>query len=142
MADVLRGGVSEPGEQGGAGLLYIPVRPGPRACVTRLFRTPRGQRTAVAFTTPARLTAALGPEHPWIRLSVSALRSLAAPLGCAAITVDPQVIGAAGRHPLRKRGRARAGSRPGSRAATRPDRPWRVRCRRRSALRGRSAGAR
>ncbi|MFD1833351.1 SAV_915 family protein [Streptomyces desertarenae] len=138
MADVLRGGVSEPGERGGAGLLYIPVRPGPRGCVTRLFRTPRGQRTAVAFTTPARLTAILGPEHPWIRLSVSALRSLTAPLGCTAITVDPQVVGAAGRQPLRKRSRARAGSR----AATRPDRPWRVRCRRRAALRERAAGAR
>ncbi|WP_244177847.1 SAV_915 family protein, partial [Streptomyces atriruber] len=67
----------EPCEPGPAGPLFVPVRPGPAGCVARLFRTPVGGRTAVAFTTPRRLSAALGPRQAWIRLSEPALRSLA-----------------------------------------------------------------
>jgi hypothetical protein len=43
----------------------------------------------VAFTSDRRLRAALGPCHPWIRLSPRALRDLAAPLGATSLTVDP-----------------------------------------------------
>ncbi|CAG6396088.1 hypothetical protein NMG29_14220 [Streptomyces cocklensis] len=77
--------------QPAAGLrpLYVPVRNGPAGLVVRLWRTPVGTRTAVAFTTDQRLRAALGPCHGWIRLSESALRRLAEPLGTTAVTVDP-----------------------------------------------------
>ncbi|WJV50261.1 SAV_915 family protein [Streptomyces flavofungini] len=79
----------EPSERGPAGPLFVPVRPGPAGCVARLFRTPVGGRTAVAFTTPQRLTDELGARQPWIRLSEPALRALTEPLGVPGVTVDP-----------------------------------------------------
>ncbi|WP_024756503.1 SAV_915 family protein [Streptomyces exfoliatus] len=79
----------EPEEPGPAGLLYVPVRPGTHAVAVRVFRTPLGSRTAVGFTTVARLAATLGAEQPRIRLSESVLRSLAEPLGAELLTVDP-----------------------------------------------------
>lgn len=83
------GGRVGPAEAGGIRPLYVPVRSGPAGLVVRLWRTPAGARTAVAFTSDQRLRAALGPCHPWIRLSPRALRDLAAPLGAASLTVDP-----------------------------------------------------
>ncbi|MEU0783678.1 SAV_915 family protein [Streptomyces sp. NPDC006173] len=77
--------------QGSRGPLFVPVRPGPTGCTARLFRTPVGGRTAVGFTSAARLTATLGAGQAWIRLSEPALRALAAPLGVTALTVDPQL---------------------------------------------------
>ncbi|CAL9638606.1 SAV_915 family protein [Streptomyces sp. enrichment culture] len=91
MPDARRNGDPTPGGHPSADLLYVPVRPQRRCCVTCFFRTPGGPRTAVAFTSCARLLAVLGQDHPWIRLSVTALRALTAPLGCTRITVDPQV---------------------------------------------------
>ncbi|MFF3018536.1 SAV_915 family protein [Streptomyces sp. NPDC057939] len=79
----------EPEERVPAGPLFVPARPGPGRAVVRLFRTPLGARTAVGFTTAERLAATLGPEQPWIRLSESALRALAGPLGASSLTVDP-----------------------------------------------------
>lgn len=81
----------EPSERGPAGPLFVPVRPGPAGCVARLFRTPVGGRTAVAFTTPQLLTAELGARQPWIRLSEPALRALTEPLGVTRVTVDPRL---------------------------------------------------
>jgi hypothetical protein len=81
---------AEPSERVPAGLLYVPVRSGPAGCTARFFRTPLGGRTAVGFTSAARLAATLGPEQASIRLSAPALRALAAPLGVTALTVDPQ----------------------------------------------------
>ncbi|ARX81861.1 MULTISPECIES: SAV_915 family protein [Streptomyces] len=81
----------EPSERGPAGPLFVPVRPGPAGCVARLFRTPVGGRTAVAFTTPQRLTDELGARQPWIRLSEPALRALTEPLGVPRVTVDPRL---------------------------------------------------
>ncbi|MER7174397.1 SAV_915 family protein [Streptomyces mesophilus] len=80
---------AEPGEQGPAGPLFVPVRPGPTGMSPRFFRTPLGFRTAVAFTSEQRLTSLLGAHHPRIRLSEPALRALAAPVGIALLTVDP-----------------------------------------------------
>ncbi|WP_405883301.1 hypothetical protein OG762_34995 [Streptomyces sp. NBC_01136] len=80
----------EPSERFPAGLLFVPVRSGPAGCTARFFRTPLGGRTAVGFTSAAKLTATLGPDQTWIRLSEPALRALAAPLGVTALTVDPQ----------------------------------------------------
>lgn len=57
--------------------------------VVRLFRTPLGARTAVCFTRADRLVATLGAGRPWIRLSDSALRAIAEPLGASLLTVDP-----------------------------------------------------
>ncbi|MFD9728182.1 SAV_915 family protein [Streptomyces sp. NPDC059072] len=79
----------EPEERVPAGLLYVPVRPGTERVVVRMFRTPLGARTAVGFTDPGRLAAALGAEQPWIRLSEAALRGMSEPLGAELLTVDP-----------------------------------------------------
>ncbi|MGW2305462.1 SAV_915 family protein [Streptomyces sp. NPDC001809] len=85
----------EPEEPDPAGPLYVPVRPGTRAMAVRALRTPLGSRTAVGFTTVERLTATLGAEQPWIRLSESVLRSLAEPLGAELLTVDPTLTASA-----------------------------------------------
>ncbi|GGV49935.1 SAV_915 family protein [Streptomyces spectabilis] len=81
----------EPAERGPAGPLFVPVRPGPAGFVARLFRTPVGGRTAVAFTSEERLTATLGARQPRIRLSEPALRALTEPLGVTRVTVDPRL---------------------------------------------------
>ncbi|MET3983043.1 SAV_915 family protein [Streptomyces sp. PvR034] len=80
---------AEPCERFPAGPLYVPVRPGPAGCSARFFRTPPGERTAVGFTSEKRLTATLGADQTWIRLSEPALRALAEPLGVRRLTVDP-----------------------------------------------------
>ncbi|MGW4562734.1 SAV_915 family protein [Streptomyces sp. NPDC004561] len=90
MAELLYGDDPEPSDRFPAGPLYVPVRPGPRGCAARLFRTPLGDRTAVGFTSERRLAAMLGPGQAWIRLAEPALRALTAPLGVTAVTVDPQ----------------------------------------------------
>lgn len=73
----------------GRGSLFVPVRRGPAGVVLRLWRTPFGTRTAVAFTSDQRLRSVLGPCQPWIRLSEAALRRMAEPLGAPRLTVDP-----------------------------------------------------
>ncbi|WBB62194.1 hypothetical protein O7599_06580 [Streptomyces sp. WMMC500] len=69
--------------------LYVPVQDGGTGLRLRMFRTPLGTRTAVAFTTQAALVRALGPQQKWVRLGEPALRALTAPLGTDRITVDP-----------------------------------------------------
>ncbi|MGV4985295.1 SAV_915 family protein [Streptomyces sp. NRAIS4] len=90
MAELRYGEDPEPSDQFPAGPLYVPVRPGPSGYAARLFRTPLGHRTAVAFTSERRLSATLGPGQAWIRLAEPALRALTAPLGVTVLTVDPQ----------------------------------------------------
>ncbi|MFJ6718046.1 MULTISPECIES: SAV_915 family protein [unclassified Streptomyces] len=89
MAALLHGEDPEPSERGPAGPLFVPVRPGPAGYAARVFRTPLGGRTAVGFTTPDRLSAALGPDQRWTRLAEPALRALVRPLGVTTVTVDP-----------------------------------------------------
>ncbi|MEU4068208.1 SAV_915 family protein [Streptomyces wedmorensis] len=89
MSAALYGDEPEPGEQLPAGRLCVPVRPGAGGCVTRLFRTPVGGRTAVAFTGPVRLRAVLGAAQPWIVLAEPALRALMEPLGVRELRIDP-----------------------------------------------------
>ncbi|WP_234334227.1 SAV_915 family protein [Streptomyces sp. NRRL B-1347] len=91
MAELLCGEDPEPSDRFPAGLLYVPVRPGPSGYATRLFRTPLGARTAVGFTTERQLAATFGPDHLWIRLAEPALRAMTEPLGAAALTVDPRL---------------------------------------------------
>ncbi|WP_037805586.1 SAV_915 family protein [Streptomyces sp. NRRL F-2580] len=79
----------EPEERVPAGPLYVPVLPGRAEVAVRLFRTPLGARTAVGFTSAGRLAATLGAGQRWIRLSESALRAMAEPIGAPLLTVDP-----------------------------------------------------
>ncbi|MFD3452266.1 SAV_915 family protein [Streptomyces sp. NPDC058691] len=95
MSETWCGDDAEPSEPVPAGhpsrvTLYVPVRSGPVGRVARMFRTPLGGRTAVAFTSEERLAATLGPGQEWIRLGEPALRALAEPLGVTTLTVDPQ----------------------------------------------------
>ncbi|MET9397325.1 SAV_915 family protein [Kitasatospora sp. NPDC002965] len=87
----------EPSEPVPAGLLLVPVRPGPLGHAARLFRTPLGDRTAVAFTTEQLLITVLGPAQPWVTLAEPALRALTEPLGVTVLTVDPQLAAVAAR---------------------------------------------
>lgn len=84
---------SHPTRQPGSapGTLYVPVRPCPSGFALRVFRTPLGERTAVAFTTGQHLADCLGRDQPVIRLSLPAVRSLATPLGVTLVHVDPQL---------------------------------------------------
>ncbi|MEK2492629.1 SAV_915 family protein [Kitasatospora purpeofusca] len=84
----------EPSEPVPAGRLLVPVRSGPLGFAARLFRTPLGERTAVAFTSEQRLLTVLGPAQAWITLAEPALRALAEPLGVTTLTVDPQLAAA------------------------------------------------
>ncbi|MEU3027317.1 SAV_915 family protein [Streptomyces incarnatus] len=90
MTELRYGDDPEPPEPSPAGSLYVPVRPGPSGYAVRLFRTPLGERTAVGFTSVRRLTATLGSGHAFIRLAGTEVRTLTAPLGVTALTVDPQ----------------------------------------------------
>ncbi|GAB3880378.1 SAV_915 family protein [Microbispora bryophytorum] len=69
--------------------LYVPVRRSSFSLALRLFRTATGKQTAVAFTSPLRLTKVLGGDHSWIRLSEPALRSMIKDLGVIGIVIDP-----------------------------------------------------
>ncbi|MFH9961730.1 SAV_915 family protein [Streptomyces mirabilis] len=91
MSPVDRSEDPEPSERVPAGLLFVPVRSGPAGCTARFFRTPLGGRTAVGFTSAAKLTATLGTDQASIRLSEPALRALAAPLGVTTLTINPQL---------------------------------------------------
>ncbi|MFJ3901618.1 SAV_915 family protein [Streptomyces sp. NPDC090025] len=91
MTLALYGDDAEPAEQvpDGRSPLCVPVRTVAGGCAARLFRTPHGARTAVAFTSPERLRAALGAEQAWTPLAESALWALVRPLGVGTLTVDP-----------------------------------------------------
>ncbi|GIH52628.1 SseB protein N-terminal domain-containing protein [Microbispora rosea] len=69
--------------------LYVPVRRSSFSLALRLFRTAAGTRTAVAFTSPLRLTKVLGSGQEWVRLSEPALRSMTDDLGVIGIVIDP-----------------------------------------------------
>jgi hypothetical protein len=72
-------------------LLYVPVRPCADGFSLRVFRSPLGARTAVAFTTERLLREVFGPDQPSIRLALPAVRALTAPLGVEHVSVDPQL---------------------------------------------------
>ncbi|MFE7749647.1 SAV_915 family protein [Streptomyces sp. NPDC057428] len=97
----------EPEEPLPAGPLYVPVRPGRGAeAAIRLFRTPLGTRTAVGFTSAARLTATLGTGQRFVRLSEALLRTLCEPLGAYLVTVDPALSAPAVTASIPRPGRA------------------------------------
>ncbi|MEV6949359.1 SAV_915 family protein [Streptomyces sp. NPDC051172] len=90
MAEILCGEDPEPSDRFPADPLFVPVRPGFSGCVTRIFRAPLGDRTALGITSENRLIATLSPGQAWIRLAEPALRALTEPLGFTTVTVDPQ----------------------------------------------------
>lgn len=67
----------------------VPVQSHDDWAVLRIFRTPSGERTAVAFTSEALLAEVLGEGQASTTLSESRLRELIAPLGISLITVNP-----------------------------------------------------
>ncbi|MFD7495166.1 SAV_915 family protein [Streptomyces sp. NPDC059832] len=79
----------DPLQRNRTGGLFVPVRSGPAGHCVRLFRTPLGARTAVAFTHERQLLRTLGQRQTWIRLSEPAVRALVAPLGVVDLVVDP-----------------------------------------------------
>ncbi len=74
--------------------LFVPVRNSGCADALRVFRTPDGARTAVAFTSPVRLALVLGADQRWIRLCEPALRALLRDIGVTGIVLDPQATAA------------------------------------------------
>lgn len=92
MSEPLSAEDAGPARRNHAAPLFVPVRPGGEGCRVRLFRTPLGGRTAVAFTSVRLLAATLGAGQSWVRLAEPALRALAEPLGATALTVDPQLV--------------------------------------------------
>ncbi|MFF4244895.1 SAV_915 family protein [Streptomyces sp. NPDC001822] len=80
---------SDPLQPNRTAALFVPARPGPTGYLVRLFRTPVGVRTAVAFTDERRLAHTLGGGQAWVRLSEPAIRALVAPLGVVDLVVDP-----------------------------------------------------
>lgn len=71
--------------------LHVPVRRCSSGFSLRVFRSPLGDRTAVAFTTKRRLSDVLGTDQVSVRLALPAVRALAAPLGVDLVSVDPQL---------------------------------------------------
>ncbi|MEO3856870.1 SAV_915 family protein [Acrocarpospora sp. B8E8] len=69
--------------------LFVPIRIGASFLSLRLFRTPSDTRTAVAFSSSARLAEVLGTEQPWTRISEYGLRGLLQDLGIVGLVVDP-----------------------------------------------------
>ncbi|MFE0421774.1 SAV_915 family protein [Streptomyces sp. NPDC058953] len=81
---------ADPDERTPSRPLYVPVRLGSSGGrQLRFLRTPLGARTAVGFTDPGKLSAAMGRDARWIQLAEPALRALAEPLGVTLLTVDP-----------------------------------------------------
>ncbi|GAA3670855.1 hypothetical protein GCM10022224_038860 [Nonomuraea antimicrobica] len=69
--------------------LCVPVQPGAHTLTLRLFRTPAGKRTAVAFTSPLKLARVLGTRQPWVLLTAPALRAMITDLDVIGIVTDP-----------------------------------------------------
>ncbi|MFC7645957.1 SAV_915 family protein [Streptosporangium lutulentum] len=67
----------------------MPVRSAGGVLGLRLFRTPAGDRTAVAFTSRDRLTKVLGGDQEWTWLCGRALRGMVEDLGGVGVVVDP-----------------------------------------------------
>ena len=88
---MLRSGIPAAIEEGAVSdLLVVPVLKGPTALSLRQFHTPTSELMVLAFTSPADLTNALGPDQPWVLLSESALRDMVDGLaGRRIIAIDP-----------------------------------------------------
>ncbi|GIH23862.1 hypothetical protein Aph01nite_21720 [Acrocarpospora phusangensis] len=69
--------------------LFVPIHVGASFLSLRLFRTPGGARTAVAFSSSRRLTEVLGDGQPWTLLSEAGLRGMLRDIGVTGIVLDP-----------------------------------------------------
>ena len=74
------------------GRLYVPLRDAACGVSLRLFRDRDGSRCAVGFTSPDRLTAVLGSEQRYYRLTEHAVRALARERSVTALLVDPGLV--------------------------------------------------
>ena len=73
--------------------LFVPVHPTRHGTLAlHTGRLPSGQRTGLAFSWAASLTAVLGPGQPWTRLSEHALREMLTPLGIQQLRLDPHPV--------------------------------------------------
>jgi hypothetical protein len=73
--------------------VVVPVTPGAAGAVSlRLYRRPDGVRTGVAFTSFSELTRLMGAEQAHVLMSLSALRSMLADVGVAAVQLDPLML--------------------------------------------------
>lgn len=75
-------------------LMVVPVRTGSGMACLRCGRLPTGERVGIAFTTEARLAAAMGADQASIHLSGRAMQTILAPLGIHRIQVDPGLVSA------------------------------------------------
>jgi hypothetical protein len=74
--------------------MVVPVRTVSGTVSLRCGRLPTGERSAIAFTTEARLVEVMGADQPWIHLNERAMKAMLAPLGVTRIQVDPGLIAA------------------------------------------------
>jgi hypothetical protein len=87
--------------------LFVPVRRHKAGASLRLFTTPAGVRTAIAFSSADRLRNVLGHRQGWIRLTGPVLASLVEELGAVRVVVDPTgVVRRRNRRSARRDGRS------------------------------------
>jgi len=73
--------------------LIVPVRECAGGVVSvRTARADSGERVGLAFTSEARLRAALGDGQRWIAMAEPALRSMLRPLAVTRIQTDPVLV--------------------------------------------------
>ncbi|MGW1200616.1 SAV_915 family protein [Streptomyces sp. NPDC002536] len=73
-------------------VVLAPARPGSEEVLFETRRTAQGYICGLVFTSAERLVSCLGPEQPWVALSVGALRVLLGEAGISVIAVDPGTV--------------------------------------------------
>jgi hypothetical protein len=79
--------------------VYVPLTEGACSVSLRLLRDRGGERCAVGFTRLDRMTELLGSGQPCYRLTVRAVRELAAERGVTRLILDPALVAAPVRDP-------------------------------------------
>lgn len=74
--------------------VYVPLREAACGVSLRLFRDQGGERCAVGFTRLDRMVELLGPDQRYYRLTVRAVRELAAQRDVTRLLLDPALVAA------------------------------------------------
>lgn len=74
--------------------VYVPLREAACGVSLRFFRDQGGARRAVGFTRLEHLAGLLGPDQPYYRLTLRAVRELAAARGVTGLLLDPVLVAA------------------------------------------------
>jgi len=74
--------------------IYVPMSDAACGIALRLFRDQGGERCAVGFTRLDLLVELLGPDERYYRLTVRAVRELAAQRGVTRLVLDPALVAA------------------------------------------------